>query len=336
MSDEVKSSEAVAEANQAAATPKVEESKPSTVKIPSDKELLKAGVQFGHESKRWNPKMSRYIYGTKNNIHIIDIQQTETKLKEAADFLKSAASQGQVLFVGTKRQASELVKREAIRVGAYFVDERWAGGILTNFQVVKKSLDKLNLIERQLEEGVQDRTKYEVSRMKKEWQRLSRLYSGIKALNQKPTAVVIIDSNFERSVVKEARKIKIPVVGIIDSNCDPESVDYVVPANDDAIGSIDLILKTLADGVLEGNQGKGVVHNMKDYTKVEVKIVKTEDATDEIEKVDVEEGASEETPTQPHERSEESVKSKSVKSTGKAKGILERVKDEQDAKKAQK
>ncbi len=307
------------------------EKKAKSSAIPTVKDLLASGVQFGHESKRWNPKMSRYIYGTKNNIHIIDIQQTEDKLKAAVEFLKEAAANGNILFVGTKRQASEIIKEEAIRAGAFYVDERWAGGILTNFQVIKKSLDKLNLIERQLEEGVQDRTKYEVSRMKKEWQRLTRLYSGIKSLTQKPTAVIVIDSNFEKAAVKEARKIRVPVVGIIDSNCDPESVDYVIPANDDAIGSIKLILKTLADAVLEGNGGKGIQHNLKDYAKAEVKIVKTEEVVDEIEKVDLEESS--EDNKEPSKIEDSIEKTKSLKSATKNKGILERVKEEADAKK---
>jgi len=328
MSDEAKTSNPTKEAKEPVVAKQVEFQEPT---IPELKDLLKAGVQFGHESKRWNPKMSRYVYGTKNNIHVIDIQKTEEKLKETAKFLQQAAYEGQILFVGTKRQASQIVREEAIRAGAYFVDERWAGGMLTNFQVVKKSLDRLNDIEKQLEEGVQDRTKYEVSRMKKEWQRLSRLYSGIKALSEKPTAVVVIDSNFEKSAVKEARKIHIPVVGIIDTNCDPDDVDYVIPANDDAIGSIRLILSTLADAVLQGNKGQGVVHNTKDYTEVEVKIVKTEEVADEVETVEAIKEDNAETPMQ----QEEFAKVKPIKSTAanKGKGILERVKDEQEAKK---
>ena len=296
------------------------------VTVPTVKELLKAGVQFGHESKRWNPKMAKYIYGEKNKIHIIDINQTEGKIKDAAEFLKDAASKGSVLFVGTKRQASNIVKDEAIRAGAYFVNVRWAGGLLTNFPVVKKSLIKLNSLEKSFEEGIEDRTKFEVSRMKKEWQRLERLYSGIKNLNQKPVAVVIIDTNFEKSAVRECRKVRIPIVGIVDTNSDPDFSDYLIPANDDAIGSINLLMKTLADAVLEGNKGNGVKHVLKDYSKTEIKITKLKEVKEIVETVEIpEENKQEEAP-----RMKETTPA--PRSRSKVKGILERVKEEAEVK----
>jgi len=254
-----------------------QESKPSAnLSIPSVKDLLEVGVQFGHESQRWNPKMSKYIYSAKNHIHIIDIHQTEEKLKEAVNFVHDAATRGSIMFVGTKKQAADIIKEEAIRSGSYFIASRWAGGILTNFGVVKKSLNKLEGLEKSFDEGVTDRTKYEVSVMKKEWERLNRLYEGIKALNQKPTAIIIVDTRFEKAAVREARKLNIPVVALIDTNCDPDTADYIIPGNDDAIGSIRLVLKTLADAVLAGNKGNGIKHNLVDYNKAEIKITKTE------------------------------------------------------------
>lgn len=257
-----------------------QESKGVQLSIPTVKELLEVGVQFGHETQRWNPKMGKYIYSAKGGIHILDIHKSEENLKAAVNFLKDAASKGSVLFVGTKKQAADIIKSEAIRSGSYFIASRWAGGILTNFSVVKKSLAKLEGLEKSFEEGVQDRTKYEVSVMKKEWERLNRLYEGVKALNAKPSAIVIVDTRFEKAAVREARKIGIPVVALIDTNCDPDTADYIIPGNDDAIGSIKLVIRTLADAVLEGNKGNGIKHKLVDYNKVEIKITKTDDVVE--------------------------------------------------------
>ena len=299
-----------------------QESKSSAVlSIPSAKELLEVGVQFGHESQRWNPKMSKYIYTAKNRIHIIDIHQTEEKLKEAANFLAEAASRGNVMFVGTKKQAADIIKEEAIRSGSYFISSRWAGGILTNFNVVKKSLNKLESLEKSFSEGVQDRTKYEVSVMKKEWERLNRLYEGIKTLNAKPTAIVIVDTRFEKAAVREARKLNIPVVALIDTNCDPDTADYIIPGNDDAIGSIKLILKTLADAVITGNKGNGIKHNLVDYNKVEIKITKTEEVKESKELIEEAQVSEQKTAAAP----EREVKRIGRKS--KVKGILEIAKE---------
>ncbi len=299
----------------------------SAVKIEVG-DLLKSGVQFGHESKRWNPKMSKYIYGEKKGIHIIDISKTEEQLKKACEFLTEISSKGTVLFIGTKKQASEIIKENAIRAGAYYVDVRWAGGVLTNFKVVKQSLDNLNDLEKKFEEGVEDRTKFEVSRMKKEWARLSRLYSGVKTLTDKPVAVVVVDTNYEKSAVRECKKIGLPVVGIVDTNSNPDLIDYVIPANDDAISSIDYLITKLADAVLEGNNGKGIKHNLKDYSEVEIKITKTENIVEEVEKV---EETSEESKTIIIKKDEPKKIRKGAKS--KSQGILERVKIEKDANK---
>lgn len=304
---------------------KVEQVTASKIEVPSIKDLLKVGIQFGHESKRWNPKMSRYIYGEKNKIHILDVNKTHEKLQEAVNFLTDAASKGNVLFVGTKRQASEIVKREAIRAGAYFIDERWAGGLLTNFGVVRKSLAKLGTLEKSFEEGVEDRTKFEVSRMKKEWQRFNRLYSGIKDLSAKPTAIVIIDTNFEKSAVRESRKVRIPIVGLVDTNSDPDKADYIIPGNDDAIGSITLVIKLLADAVLDGNKGNGIKHSLVDYSKVEIKITKKEvvKSTEELIAVPTESDQLEKSP-----ENMAKVTSKAPRSRVKVKGILEMAKEE--------
>jgi small subunit ribosomal protein S2 len=254
----------------------VQISKEKEVVMPKLQAFLKAGVQFGHETRRWNPKMGKYLFGSKDNIHIIDISQTVELLKKALEFLSGAARKGSILFVGTKRQASQIVKKEAFRSGAYFVTNRWAGGLLTNFKTISKSLRRLNKLEELFETGVEGRTKYEISQMKKEWERLNRIYGGVKAMKRYPTAVVIVDPRYEIGAVNEATLLKIPTIALADSNCNPEDVDYVIPGNDDALGSIRLIMKLLGDATLLGNGGHGVKHKDIDYTKVEVKILKTE------------------------------------------------------------
>lgn len=295
----------------------------ANLSIPTVKDLLEVGLQFGHESQRWNPKMSKYIYSAKNHIHIIDIHQTEEKLKEAVDFVFEAATRGNIMFVGTKKQAADIVKEQAIRSGSYFIASRWAGGILTNFNVVKKSLTKLEGLEKSFEEGVQDRTKYEVSVMKKEWERLNRLYEGIKALNAKPTAIIIVDTRFEKAAVREARKLNIPVVALIDTNCDPDTADYIIPGNDDAIGSIRLVLQTLADAVLAGNKGNGIKHNLVDYNKAEIKITKTEGQKEVKELVESAELTTENKPPVSQHKEDTRTQSRKIK----VKGMLEMAKE---------
>jgi len=313
-------------------TPVVSEDKNKTssnAKVPSIKELLKAGVQFGHEAKRWNPKMKKYIFGVKNNIHIIDINQTERKLEEAANFLRTASEKGKVLFIGTKRQASDIVKNEAIRAGAYFIDIRWAGGLLTNFSIVKRSLNKLNSLEKGFEEGIEGRTKYEVSVMKKEWERLNRLYSGIKTLSERPTAIVVLDVNYEKSAIRECRKLNLPIVGIVDTNSDPDNADYVIPANDDAIGSIKTLVGALADAVLDGNKGNGVKHELKDYSIMDVKIISTKDSEPEEKETVLIESIQPDVAVENRSKEPEQVN----RSKNKSKGILERVQENTESKK---
>lgn len=299
-----------------------ESSVTSSVSLPELRDILAAGLQFGHATSRWNPKMRQYIYGSKNDIHIIDVVKTRQMLGEALAFLEEAASRGPVVFVGTKRQAVDLVRESAINAGAFFVTDRWAGGLLTNFDTVKTSLKRLHNLEKGFAEGVEGRTKFEVAQMKVEWQRLNRLYGGIKSIEQMPVAVVVIDPRYEKVAVREARKVHVPVVALADTNCDPDMVDYLIPGNDDAIGAIRLVMELAAKAVLAGNKGNGVKHDLTDYTSLEVKLLKTAETADEIEEVKAAMPAEEKTATV------------TVKSTAPAKkGILERAKEEASGKK---
>lgn len=255
--------------------------KKSPVEIPDLQSFLKAGVQFGHEKKRWNPKMQQYIFGDKKGIHVIDLVQTVSMLEEALQFLVDASRQGSVLFAGSKRQASTIIKEEAVRGGAHFIDHRWPGGLMTNFGQISHSLKKLRKMEEEFENGVEGRTKYEVSKMKDDWARLDRLYGGVKSMTRLPKAVVVIDPRYEIGAVVEANKLGIPVVALTDTNCDPDHINYVVPGNDDALGSIELFMKLFTDAILVGNGGQGVKHNLRNYSKVEVKLVKRVAKTDE-------------------------------------------------------
>lgn len=314
------------EAQKSVSEPKV---KATSIKLPAVEELLEAGVQFGHETKRWSPKMSNYIYTDKDGIHIIDVTKSLEMLEKATKFLVDAASRGEIIFVATKKQSSEIIKNEAVRAGAHFIDQRWAGGLLTNFEIVKKSLNKLKALERSFEEGVEGRTKYEVSQMKKEWQRLDRLYAGVKTISTKPTAVVVFDSKFEKGAIREARKLRIPIVGLVDTNTNPDLIDYLVPSNDDAVAAISLMAKVFADAVLAGNKGNGVKHVFKDYAKMEVKIAKDDEDSEEEERgkaLDSAGGVLDQKVVKVQSTS------KVVKSTTKAKGILERVQEAKEKK----
>src|SRR6185295_16584748 len=218
------------------------------------KELLEAGVHFGHPTKRWNPKMKEYIFGERNGIYIIDLQKTHRLLQEALQHVQELTSQGRtILFVGTKRQAQEAVAEEAQRCGMPYVNERWLGGLLTNFVTVRKSLDRLKELEMVAGDVRQERlTKKELARLEKERLKLEKNLLGIKGMKSVPDAVFVIDTRKESIAVKEARKLKIPVVGIVDTNCDPDEVDYVIPGNDDALRAIRLFAGRMADAVLAG------------------------------------------------------------------------------------
>ena len=218
--------------------------------------LLDAGVHFGHQTKRWNPKMRPFIYGSRNGIHIVDLDQTVRLFKRAYDFVVDAVGRGgHVLFVGTKRQAQEIVQEEARRAGMYFVTNRWLGGTLTNFRTIKGGLDRLRTIERMKDDGTYEQLlKKEVSKLEKERERLEKYLGGLKTMGSLPHAIFIIDPHQESIAISEARKLGIPVVAITDTNCDPDLVNFVIPGNDDAIRSIRLITNRIADACIEGVQ----------------------------------------------------------------------------------
>ncbi|RLQ95717.1 30S ribosomal protein S2 [Falsibacillus albus] len=226
--------------------------------VISMKQLLEAGVHFGHQTRRWNPKMKKYIFTERNGIYIIDLQKTVRKVEEAYNFVKElAANGGKILFVGTKKQAQESVKEEAERSGMYFVNQRWLGGTLTNFETIQKRIQRLKNIEKMAEDGTFEvLPKKEVVQLKKEQERLVKFLGGIKDMNGLPDALFIIDPRKERIAVAEARKLNIPIVGIVDTNCDPDEIDYVIPANDDAIRAVKLLTGKMADAILEAKQGE--------------------------------------------------------------------------------
>ena len=226
--------------------------------VISIKQLLEAGVHFGHHTRRWNPKMQEYIFTERNGIYIIDLQKTVKKFEEAYNFIRDISAEGgTVLFVGTKKQAADAIKEEATRCGMYYVNVRWPGGMMTNFKTIKKSISRLNSLEQMQADGTFDLLpKKEVAIKQKEMFDLEKNYGGIKTMEQLPAAVFIVDPKKERNAVLEAKKLGIPVVAIVDTNCDPDDADYVIPGNDDAIRAIKLISSALADAIIEGRQGE--------------------------------------------------------------------------------
>ncbi|WML31823.1 30S ribosomal protein S2 [Neobacillus sp. OS1-32] len=229
--------------------------------VISMKQLLEAGVHFGHQTRRWNPKMKKYIFTERNGIYIIDLQKTVKKVEEAYNWVKElAANGGTMLFVDTKKQAQDSVKEEAERSGMYYVNHRWLGGTLTNFETIQKRIGRLKDIERMAEDGTFDvLPKKEVVQLKKEQERLEKFLGGIKDMKQLPDALFIIDPRKERIAVAEAKKLNIPIVGIVDTNCDPDEIDVVIPANDDAIRAVKLLTSKMADAILEAKQGEETV-----------------------------------------------------------------------------
>ncbi|MCL6636869.1 MAG: 30S ribosomal protein S2 [Alicyclobacillus sp.] len=225
--------------------------------IISMKQLLEAGVHFGHQTRRWNPKMARYIFTERNGIYIIDLQKTVRKVEEAYNFVRDLAAEGKtLLFVGTKKQAQEAVRDEALRCGMYYVNQRWLGGTLTNFPTIQRRIARLQQLEQMQENGTFDRLpKKEVIQLRKEMERLEKFLGGIKGMTKLPGALFVIDPRKERIAVSEARKLGIPIVAIVDTNCDPDEIDVVIPGNDDAIRAVKLLTGKMADAVLEGRQG---------------------------------------------------------------------------------
>ena len=230
--------------------------------------LLEAGVHFGHQTKRWNPKMKEYIFTSRDDIYIIDLQKTAKKIEEAYVALnKIAAEGGKVLFVGTRKQASEAVQEEAIRSGSYYVTERWLGGTLTNFKTIRRRVRRLEEIEKMEQDGTFELLhKKEVIGLKKEYEKLNKVLCGIREMNKLPQALYIVDPSKEDIAIKEARKLNIPVFGIVDTNCDPDMVDYVIPANDDAIRAVKLVTSVMANAIVEANGGEII-----DYVSDKVK-----------------------------------------------------------------
>ena len=222
------------------------------------KQLLEAGVHFGHQTRRWNPKMAPYIFTERNGIYIIDLSKTVYKMDEAYDFVKSVAAEGKpVLFVGTKKQAQAAVRDESERCGMYFVNERWLGGMLTNYKTISARIRRLGEIRTMSEDGTFEKlSKKEVTKLVQEMDKLEKNLGGIKSMKGMPGCLVVVDPKTEKIAVKEARALDIPVVGMCDTNCDPDDVDYVIPANDDAIRAVKLIVGKLADAVIEGKQGE--------------------------------------------------------------------------------
>jgi small subunit ribosomal protein S2 len=222
--------------------------------VTTIRQLLESGAHFGHQTNRWNPKMKRYIFGSRNGIYIIDLQQTLSKFREAYEFIRNTTARGEkVLFVGTKKQAQELVCSEAIRSQQFYVNQRWLGGMLTNFATIKKSLDRLAEYEHMREAGLwESLPKKEVLQLQKKIDKLDKLLGGIKSMETLPGAIFIIDCKKEKIAISEAKKLGIPTVAIVDTNCDPDDIDYVIPGNDDAIRTIRLVTSRLADAAIEG------------------------------------------------------------------------------------
>ena len=237
----------------------------NNMSVISMKQLLEAGVHFGHQTRRWNPKMAEYIYTERNGIYIINLQKTAKKIEEAYSFVKEIAENGgDVLFVGTKKQAQDSIKEEAERAGMYFVNARWLGGMLTNFKTIKKRIERLTQLREMEADGTFDLLpKKEVVKLKLEIEKLDKYLGGIKDMKKLPGALFVVDPRKEKIAVSEAHKLGIPVVAIVDTNCDPDEVDYVIPGNDDAIRAVKLIASTIANAVIEGRQGEDAVAAFK-------------------------------------------------------------------------
>ena len=222
------------------------------------KQLLEAGVHFGHQTKRWDPKMAEYIYQARNGIHIIDLQKTSKKIDEAYNFIKEVSEEGKdILFVGTKKQAQECVKDAAIKSNMFYVDQRWLGGMLTNFKTIRKRVERLNKLQAMEQDGTFDvLPKKEVAALKNEMEKLEKNLGGIKEMTRMPGAMFVVDPKNERIAILEARKLNIPIIGLVDTNCNPEDVDYPIPGNDDAIRAVKLITDVMANAIIEGRQGE--------------------------------------------------------------------------------
>lgn len=252
--------------------------------VISMKQLLEAGVHFGHQTRRWNPKMAEYIFTERNGIYIIDLQKTVKKVEEAYFFVREIAMNGEdVLFVGTKKQAQDSIKEEAERSGQYYVNARWLGGMLTNFKTIRKRVDRLNQINEMEKNGLFEvLPKKEVIKLKGEMEKLEKYLGGIKNMKKIPGAMFVVDPRKERNAILEARKLGIPVVAIVDTNCDPDEVDYVIPGNDDAIRAVKLIASKMAEAIMEGRQGEQLsTDNAEAEEKINEEDAKVEETVSE-------------------------------------------------------
>ena len=253
------------------------------------KQLLEAGVHFGHQTKRWDPKMAEYIYQARNGIHIIDLQKTSKKIDEAYEFVKSVAEEQDILFVGTKKQAQECVKEAAQKSGMFYVDQRWLGGMLTNFKTIRRRIDRLKRLEEMQEDGTFDvLPKKEVAKLKNEMEKLEKNLGGMKEMTKLPGAMFVVDPKNERIAILEAKKLNIPIIGLVDTNCNPEDVDYPIPGNDDAIRAVKLITDVVANAVIEARQGEILVSS-EEQTAEEIFEEASSSEEKSIEEVAVEE-----------------------------------------------
>ena len=255
------------------------------------KQLLEAGVHFGHQTRRWDPKMAEYIFQARNGIHIIDLQKTSKKLDEAYEFLRSQAEEGKtVLFVGTKKQAQECIKEAALKCGMYYIDQRWLGGMLTNFETIKARVKRLKDLETMEQDGTFGvLPKKEVIILKREMEKLEKNLGGIKEMEELPGVIFLVDPKKERIAILEARKLNIPLVGIVDTNCNPEDLDYPIPGNDDAIRAVKLITDVMANAVIEGRQGEAYVPEAEEQAESSEDTVAEEEEQVSMEEVVAEE-----------------------------------------------
>lgn len=255
------------------------------------KQLLEAGVHFGHQTRRWDPKMAEYIFQARNGIHIIDLQKTSKKLDEAYSFIKEQAEEGKtILFVGTKKQAQECMKEAAQKCGMFYVDQRWLGGMLTNFETIRKRVQRLKDLETMQEDGTFDvLPKKEVILLKKEMEKLERNLGGIKEMEELPGVIFLVDPKKERIAILEAKKLGIPVVGLVDTNCNPEELDYPIPGNDDAIRAVKLIADVMANAVIEGKQGESFEPEMEEQEVESSEATSMEEVVENAEEAEVQE-----------------------------------------------
>lgn len=252
--------------------------------VISMKQLLEAGVHFGHQTRKWNPKMAKYIFTSRNDIHVINLEQTVELIDSAYSYVKEQASEGKTfLFVGTKKQAQDAIKEEAERCGMYYINSRWLGGTLTNFKTIRSRIDKLNKLNQMEKTGEFDLLpKKEVAELKKEKEKLEKFLGGIKDMTKLPGVIVVVDSKKEHICIQEAKKLGIPVVGLIDTNCDPDDVDVIIPGNDDAIRSVKLIVGALADAIIEAREGEEAVKASKPEENVDMNALMEEIKAEEI------------------------------------------------------